>query len=365
MPVIKNNDEQLIEKILINLKEGSGFLDKNMYSDHWLPYMRRKLDHFKNQKSWDNFRNNEISSALDNSNVTMVENKHAYSDKIKNIYSRIENQILPEYLPYLEENPIGNPFFVEIEGIRVSKSTLEYMLMLTHLTPYLEKCLTIVDIGGGYGGLSGMIKQAFPNIKCIILDLPGANAIQMYYLSKVFPNRKILTCIDLKIQNKPLHKISDFDFAILPGNCIQLLKPDSIDMYINTRSMMEMNHDIISFYFKNIKRTLRSKGYFYCLNRYEKFSILKYYPFGKRWNVALTSKWPAFIDSNPHHELILVKIDQNNPEINNLLRSMPPNSNLLNNKYSFAVKANINKIKKRVKNVFKLNPNFNKNNRGQ
>ena len=44
----------------------------------------------------------------------------------------------------------------------------------------------------------------------------------------------------------------DFDFLILPGWEITNFKKDCVNTFINMRSMMEMNFDIIEFYMKSI-----------------------------------------------------------------------------------------------------------------
>ena len=158
--------------------------------------------------------------------------------------------------------------------------------MLTNITPYIRKCNLIIDIGAGYGGLIGLIKRVFPSIKCVLLDLPEANAIQTYYLSKSFPNRKILLFENIKDQARLDFGIENFDFAIVPGNLIAKIEDNSIDMFINTRSLMEMTQSVVSFYFKHIQRAIKEDGYFYCLNRYEKLTKFKYYPFDKYWEIA-------------------------------------------------------------------------------
>ncbi len=96
----------------------------------------------------------------------------------------------------------------------------------------------------------------------------------------------------------------DFDFLVLPGQFIEKLPIRSVDMFINTRSMMEMNLETVSYYFEHMHRQLRPGGAFYCINRYEKKTRLKDYPFDENWYVSYSSPWPSYIDQNPHHELI-------------------------------------------------------------
>ena len=71
-----------------------------------------------------------------------------------------------------------------------------------HLSYYFYQCIrtlqkvcdtnspTVIDIGGGYGGVMAKMKISFPNSRCILLDLPELLPFQTYYLNKVFPEKK-------------------------------------------------------------------------------------------------------------------------------------------------------------------------------
>ncbi len=99
----------------------------------------------------------------------------------------------------------------------------------------------------------------------------------------------------------------DFDFLVLPGQLFERIRPFSFEGVINTRSMMEMDPSTVAFYLRQIQERLAPGGVFYCLNRYEKKTRLKDYPFDEKWRVALSEPWPRFIDENPHHELVAVR----------------------------------------------------------
>ena len=243
-----------------------------------------------------------------------------------------------EYHKYFEENSIGNPHRIIINDKLMSLSRIEFSFILTHLTPHLEKCKIVVEIGSGYGGLAELVKKTFPEIKYILLDLPEANAIQTYYLAKCFPRAKIRFFEHfMNFENIDFRKI-DFDFAILPGSLIKNCTNNSVDMFINTRSMMEMPPDILSFYFSHIHRTIKKDGSFYCLNRYEKLTKFKYYPFDNYWDVRLSSEWPITIDANPHHELLTVRVNERNRSVKRVQRSFPPTSTLFKNRFTYILK---------------------------
>ena len=84
-----------------------------------------------------------------------------------------------------------------------------------------------------------------------------------------------------------------FDFVILPGYLINTLETNFIDIFINTRSFMEMNRLTVDFYFSEIHRTIKDSGLFYCVNRYQKKTsgdLIKFkkLPLDKRWNLEIS-----------------------------------------------------------------------------
>ena len=69
------------------------------------------------------------------------------------------------------------------------------------------------EIGAGYGGLPTKIRNNIPNARFVIIDLPEVNAIQTYYLSKVFPEDTILGFHDFRRLGDQILK-ENFKFLI-------------------------------------------------------------------------------------------------------------------------------------------------------
>ena len=114
-----------------------------------------------------------------------------------------------------------------------------------------------------------------------------------YYLKELFPNKKFYLFNDY-MKNKFLSKF-DFennDIIILPPNC-NIDKEIKIDFFINTRSMMEMNYEVIKSYFNLIHEHSIDGGYFLNINRYEKNTVgypirIAEYPYDDCWNVIIS-----------------------------------------------------------------------------
>ena len=88
--------------------------------------------------------------------------------------------------------------------------------------------------------------------------------------------------------------IGNADFVILPGWHISKLSAESIDLMVNTRSMMEMSSAVVDCYLGEINRVTRTDGIFFCVNRYKKYKsswgkkpayYLNKTPFGLKWKV--------------------------------------------------------------------------------
>ncbi len=190
----------------------------------------------------------------------------------------------------------------------------------------------ICEIGAGYGGLATKIKRNVPNSKVIIFDLPEVNVAQSYYLSQEFKEKKFLGYSDFLDKKGNLLK-EEFDFLILPGWTInEVLEDDSVDSFINIRSMMEMSLEAISFYFENIHRTLKINGIFACVNRYLKpvgtkenyvHNFFKNYPFDKNWSPIYS--FPS--ELQPHIHFLIAKREENPPifPFTEILKTIRPN----------------------------------------
>lgn len=303
----------------------------NIKSPYWEALLSRgRQEHggkggfLENEELWPEFRRNLITKGLDNSNVPQ-EALARVREKCRRIYDRIRGDVPGRFRPFFEETPIGNPETVEIEGLRVSPSSLEYTFMLTHLEPYLADVEVVVEIGGGYGGLARLLKTALPSLKLVLLDLPEVNAIQTYFLKTAFSEKKLITLRDVRSLDTIDPRSLEFDFLVLPGQLIERLAPGSFQLAVNTRSMMEMDPKTVSFYIEHLQRQLGPGSFFYCVNRYEKKTRLKDYPFDDRWYVSYSAPWPDFIDGNPHHEIVAGRTGR--PVVNGLrehVRSFPP-----------------------------------------
>ena len=106
-------------------------------------------------------------------------------------------------------------------------------------------------------------------------------------------NLKNVKSLDiLKIKKIDLIK---YDYIILPGYLIKQLPSNTVDVFVNTRSFMEMNIETVNFYFSQIHRLIKRGGIFYCVNRYKKKTSgdtikFKKFPFDENWSFEISKK---------------------------------------------------------------------------
>ena len=286
------------ERILNILKIASSNLQKKnprQKSRHWKIYNYKTY----NLHNLENFRNlNGLSYGLEDQNETLI----------FKLYSRIIEELSEEYvLKNLSKNNIGNSLsLIKYKNVYVDYNKLIHIHWLGDLEKNVlnQNIKNFCEIGGGFGSLAELIIKNH-NIKLLSIDLPEANFMTSYYLSQNFPAKKFYL-YDNYLEKKIL-SYEDFlknDIIILPPET-KIDEKIKIDFFINTRSMMEMNFDIIKKYFDFIHNYISDNGYFLNINRYEKTSTgekirISDYPYDKNWDVLSSKKsfnqdWTHFL----------------------------------------------------------------------
>lgn len=166
-------------------------------------------------------------------------------------------------------------------------SCVHYALLQSRFLPAADPC-RYLEIGGGFGAAVGKMKRLRPDLKAVLIELPETSALQLYYLSKLFPDARILTAADL--DNDPGAINSDWDFLLLPSTRRELADGLRFDMAANLRSFMEMPLAVVRDYMSWIEGALVPGGICYLANRLEKNNgdeIVRMADYGipKTWSV--------------------------------------------------------------------------------
>ena len=290
-------EKQLVEQMSTNLHLAKSQYPNRFKSKHWDIFPKLYSKKIAEHENWMEFRNNGLTNGLDwgtrpegeiGPNIT---SDPQIVESLVNAFNELIAMIGIDFYSTYCETILGNPMRAIIDNQEVNWTDIRLVYNAWRINSLLtesnSKNLTIVDIGGGYGGLIAKLKMLYPKAKFISFDLPEVNAVQTWYLSHLYPDANILDYQSYTQDSSRLIN-GDFDFAILPGWCIESVADDSVDLFINIRSMMEMNKTTIAFYFDHIHRAIRSNGFFYCANRYTKNTVgepilIKEYPFDEQW----------------------------------------------------------------------------------
>lgn len=159
---------------------------------------------------------------------------------------------------------INRPNVGKMYGIQVGTSIwhtrdLEHLLAVATIKSFSSnKNTSIMEIGGGYGGLVYWLYTAgFRNIT--LYDLPQMNILQNYFLSKSLPNARISLYGDSKTD------LESAEIRILPYWHLDQVPSKSIGICVNQDSLPEIPKQIAMYYLKEIRRT--TKDFFYSVNQ--------------------------------------------------------------------------------------------------
>jgi len=168
-----------------------------------------------------------------------------------------------------ETNKVGSPILVNINELNLHIGSLYFLTHVFEILNHTELDVNgeylFVDLGAGDGKFIKLLLKIFPNSKAIIFDIPSTLVFSSYCLIKNFPDKQIGLHSDIKEISCGLEQ---YDIMCLPHFRIEELPVNSVDLFLNTGSLSEMNENAALHYLSVIKKTVSSGGYFYTFNHY-------------------------------------------------------------------------------------------------
>ena len=152
--------------------------------------------------------------------------------------------------PDFQEDLIGAPYHSRkflIFGNPITEANLANSFYYALIARYadLSKASSILEIGGGFGGLMGRLGLRHPDKKLFLIELPRATVLAHYYL------KTKLGDVSLHFDSSAAPKETRIN-VLFPWLLKQLKRP--IDLVINTVSFQHMNAANHAFYFENLRR---------------------------------------------------------------------------------------------------------------
>ena len=134
-----------------------------------------------------------------------------------------------------------------------------YEFLMANNFANFEKSNFFLEIGGGYGGFTEIVKKMCPNIKIIYMDIPPQLYVAERYLKSIF-NKKVAGFKETKeMEFITLDSFLDYDILIIPPWDIIKIKNNLIDFFYNANSFQEMQKETVSNYCKQLSRIVKNK----------------------------------------------------------------------------------------------------------
>jgi putative sugar O-methyltransferase len=151
---------------------------------------------------------------------------------------------------------IGNPFGVVIEGTLV-RAGAEYQHYCAHRISGLldSKTATVVEIGGGFGGMAYYLLRDRPGTTYVDFDVPESIALTSYYLLKAFPQLSFLLYGEEELTKEA---ISRADVVLMPAFELAGMPAGSVDVTFSSHAMSDLSHGALVDYLKNIANMTRN-----------------------------------------------------------------------------------------------------------
>lgn len=163
----------------------------------------------------------------------------------------LESLTFVEINKLLNENSVGGPrillnsiFTTKFKLTSITRAVHIYQLSKLHSiinTHYLNKPITIIEWGGGYGGLCNVFYKhfGFSENTYIIIDIPVSSKIQYHYLATIYGSDKINIIGDnYKIQPGKINLVRLSDLNKLNCKC---------DIFISSWAISESNKNSQDF----------------------------------------------------------------------------------------------------------------------
>jgi len=146
---------------------------------------------------------------------------------------------------------VGNPFGAVIEGIRVEAGAPYRHYCAYKVSSLLDAgTATVVEIGGGFGGMAYYLLRDQPRVRYYGFDTPESVALTTYYLMRAFPQ---LTFALYGEHREP----READVTLLPLFELPSAARQSADVTFSSHAMTDISRDALAEYLSQIARVTR------------------------------------------------------------------------------------------------------------
>ena len=145
---------------------------------------------------------------------------------------------------HLSEPELGNPVDIRLPDNRlITQDMANSLRELQRFAPHL-KALTgtlpiLAEIGAGYGRLGWLVLQSLPT-KYWVFDIPPALAISEFYLSQLYPDKKVFRWRNFSSWSEVAEEALAADIAFFTSDQLDLIPDRTIDVFAAISCLHEM-----------------------------------------------------------------------------------------------------------------------------
>jgi hypothetical protein len=202
-------------------------------------------------------------------------------------------------LARLEEPELGNPIRIWRQGRLISQDLINSVRERNAIVEALESCRSaaagraplIAELGAGYGRL-GHVLLATTGCRYMIFDLPPALHLSQWYLSRLFPDRRIFSFRRFGSYAEIAAELAEVDIAFFTPNQLELFPDRHFDAFATISSLHEMRREQIDHFLRLMAAKTRDVIYMkqqaHYVNPYDGLHIKRSeYVLPPDWQVAM------------------------------------------------------------------------------
>lgn len=154
---------------------------------------------------------------------------------------------------FLSDNPVhltpGSDLFYEYQGTTITSRWLRYIYTLQQIQSngLLKDDQIWVDVGSYYGGLAGLVKKYFPDVRIVLVDFHHQLCRSYVYLSELYPEAEHIFPNGVP-QYQNLDGLPKGAILYVPASEYGVIQHSKVDLFTNSFSLGEMRRSIFNSY---------------------------------------------------------------------------------------------------------------------
>jgi putative sugar O-methyltransferase len=165
----------------------------------------------------------------------------------------------------IEEPVIGRPIEIRRRGRLISQdlanSMREYHAILSAEPVLARKRKRVAELGAGYGRLGHVFQQDGCS-SYHIFDIPPALQVSQWYLSRLFPRRKIFAFRHFDSFEEVREEVSACDLAFFTPNQMEYFPAGYFDIFLSISTLPEMSTAQVRHYLRMLSKLTSRYVYF-------------------------------------------------------------------------------------------------------